>query len=114
MEPLQRITQPTRDVLAALLQGGDEPVWGLLIMKSTGRPSGTIYPILERLERHGWVLASWEADTDRLGPRRRFYEFTADGRVAAAEVLAAQAPAPRPSRAAGAAGSTASGTAATA
>lgn len=100
MEPLHRITVPTLDVLDVLLSA-DEPLWGLLIIKQTSRPSGTIYPILERLERQGWVTSSWEADGERPGPRRRFYEFTPDGRVAALELRSIDAPVrpiPRPSR----------------
>ena len=106
MEPLQRVTAPTLDVLAALLDGGDDtggPIWGLVIIKHTGRPSGTIYPLLERLERNGWILGSWEDDSDRSGPRRRLYEFTAEGRVAAEDLVSTSAArktvaAARPSR----------------
>ena len=101
MEPLQRVTAPTCDVLQVLLDA-DEPLWGLKIMSASGRPSGTIYPILDRLERQGWVRSEWEADDARSGPRRRLYELTAEGAPAARELLRARAespPAPRPSRA---------------
>jgi Predicted transcriptional regulators len=33
-------------------------------MAATGLPSGTIYPILRRLQDAGWVTADWE----RIGP----------------------------------------------
>jgi PadR family transcriptional regulator, regulatory protein PadR len=96
MEPIKRVTAPTLDVLAALLDGtaagGADagPTWGLLVIKRTGRAPGTVYPILERLERQGWVRSSWEDDdVDRSGPRRRLYEFTADGVLAARELVAA-------------------------
>lgn len=75
MEPLQRVTAPTLDVLQALL-AQEEPLWGLVLIKTTGRPSGTVYPILERLERQGWITGSWDDDPDRSGPRRRRYAFT--------------------------------------
>lgn len=105
MEPLQRVTPPTLDVLETLLTSDDGPVWGLVIIKRTGRPSGTIYPILERLERQGWITGSWEAEGERSGPRRRLYEFTAEGRDAAAALMTTAAErrrtaASRPSRAA--------------
>ena len=87
MEPIRRVTAPTLDVLEALL-AGDGPTWGLLVIKATGRQAGTVYPILERLERQGWVASSWDDDADRPGPRRRLYEFTADGVVAARELVA--------------------------
>ncbi|MGD8168962.1 PadR family transcriptional regulator [Herbiconiux sp. P16] len=106
MEPLQRVTAPTLDILEALL-GETEPLWGLILVKRTGRPSGTVYPILERLERQGWIIGSWETDLDRTGPRRRLYEFTPDGRAAAQELHATAAErrataAARPSRSAAA------------
>jgi PadR family transcriptional regulator PadR len=87
MEPLKRVTGPTVDVLTALLQH-DGSIWGLLIIRATGRPAGTIYPILERLETCGWIESSWEADDARPGPRRRLYAFTSDGRAAAIETKA--------------------------
>ncbi|WP_420364147.1 helix-turn-helix transcriptional regulator [Curtobacterium aetherium] len=100
MEPLTRVTASTIDVLSALLDH-DGPVWGLLVIKSTERPAGTVYPILERLEGRGWITSTWEDDTERSGPRRRLYEFTPDGRVAALDARAAfrrrEAPTRRPS-----------------
>lgn len=90
MDPIRRVTAPTLDVLEALLQS-DGPTWGLLVIKATGRPAGTVYPILERLERQGWTVSSWEEDTDRPGPRRRLHEFTAEGAVEARGLVAARA-----------------------
>ncbi len=87
MEPLARITPATVDVLAALL-GESEPVWGLLVVKATGRPAGSVYPILERLEGAGWVTSAWESDSDRAGPRRRLYELTGEGVGAARAAIA--------------------------
>ncbi|MDM4720249.1 PadR family transcriptional regulator [Micromonospora sp. WMMA1363] len=87
MEPLERIGGATVDVLRVLLDGG-RPRWGLEIIKVTGRPSGSVYPLLERLERHGWVTSSWEEEMDRRGPRRRMYELTADGAREAQRVCA--------------------------
>jgi len=42
---------------------------------------GTLYPILFRLERAGWLESRWEEDHPRvLGrPRRRFYQVTGVG-----------------------------------
>jgi PadR family transcriptional regulator PadR len=88
MEPLTRVTASTIDVLSALLDH-DGPAWGLLVIKATERPAGTVYPILERLELRGWITSSWEDDAERAGPRRRLYEFTPDGRAAAVDARAA-------------------------
>lgn len=87
MEPLNRLTPATADVLHALL-GAGQPLWGLRIVNETGRPAGSVYPILERLERLGWVASAWEDDPARSGPRRRLYELTADGVPAARSVIA--------------------------
>ena len=86
MEPLGRVTAATLDVLRALVRS-EAPVWGLRLVKITGRPSGSVYPILDRLERSGWVRSAWEDDPTRSGPRRRLYELTSDGASAAAEAL---------------------------
>ncbi|RFA06780.1 PadR family transcriptional regulator [Subtercola boreus] len=88
MDRIQRVTAPTVDVLHVML-GTTAPVWGLQIIKQTQRLPGTIYPILERLERNGWIQSSWEEDSSRQGPRRRLYKFTAEGEIAARETCSA-------------------------
>jgi len=41
-------------------------------------PQGSLYPALHRLERHGWISASWGvSDNNR---RAKFYELTRVGR----------------------------------
>src|SRR5215831_17009744 len=40
---------------------------------------GSLYPALHRLERRGWVSASWEAPKDR-NRQFKFYRLTAAGR----------------------------------
>jgi PadR family transcriptional regulator PadR len=41
---------------------------------------GTIYPLLSRLRREGWVTTTW-AESES-GPPRRYYALTEDGRCA--------------------------------
>ena len=41
---------------------------------------GTIYPLLSRLRRDGWVSTTW-AESE-AGPPRRYYALAADGRRA--------------------------------
>jgi len=62
----------TRRVLAAL-ESSTEPVWGLQIIRETGLPSGSVYPILARLESLGMVSSEWESEPSRPGARRRIY-----------------------------------------
>ncbi len=56
--------------------------YGFDIMDATRLPSGTVYPILGRLERDGYVRSRWEAQTSAARekrPPRRYYEVTAEG-----------------------------------
>lgn len=57
-------------------------------MKVTGRPAGSVYPLLERLERLGGGTSHWDEDTDRTGTRRRLYLFS-DGAEASARTAVA-------------------------
>jgi PadR family transcriptional regulator PadR len=61
---------------------------GAEVAKRTRLASGTLYPILIRLERVGWLESRWEsADPTELGrPRRRFYRITAVGAKSVGEI----------------------------
>lgn len=76
-----RMTAPTLKVLAALLGARGQEACGSEIAKATKLPSGTLYPILYRLEGAGWLTARQEqGDPTDLGrPRRRYYRVTALG-----------------------------------
>jgi PadR family transcriptional regulator, regulatory protein PadR len=82
----QRLTAPTVEVLHELLASSDA-LWGLQLVKATGRPTGTVYPILARLEDAGWITAEWETESNHTGPRRRLYRLTADGAVEGAKAV---------------------------
>ena len=84
--PLSRMTPATLDVLEHLLEL-EAPTWGLAIAGATGRPTGSVYPILERLESHEWVVSEWEADGARPGARRRLYRLLPDARRAALDAV---------------------------
>jgi PadR family transcriptional regulator, regulatory protein PadR len=49
--------------------------------KQTDLLSGTIYPILARLERSGWLSSKWEKLNPREAgrPRKRLYRLTGIG-----------------------------------
>ncbi|MGW4476737.1 PadR family transcriptional regulator [Nonomuraea sp. NPDC004354] len=95
MQPLSRITPATADVVEALMADLDAR-WGLEIIKASGRAPGTVYLVLDRLERSGWVVSTWEPDSAREGPRRRLYRLTGDALPAARRVVATYATARRP------------------
>jgi DNA-binding PadR family transcriptional regulator len=97
------MTIPTRLVLEALLVDPAAGRYGLEIGREAGLPSGTVHPILARLESAGWVTSSWEdVDPGDAGrPARRYYRLSADGVPAAREAVArARRPVPRPGTAA--------------
>ena len=62
--------------------------YGFDIMDATALPSGTVYPVLGRLERDGYVRSKWESQTiaqREKRPPRRYYEISASGARALAE-----------------------------
>jgi DNA-binding PadR family transcriptional regulator len=76
------VTYSTAVVLAAI---GNRLQYGFDIMEATGLPSGTVYPILRRLERTGLLRADWEDETAAHAdqrPARRYYELTRRGATA--------------------------------
>ena len=76
-----RMTLPTQLVLRALLNDPTKERYGLEICAEAGLPSGTIHPILARLEKIGWLESRWEeADPHQAGrPRRRYYRLSPEG-----------------------------------
>jgi PadR family transcriptional regulator, regulatory protein PadR len=75
------MTLPTQFVLRALLEDPGAERYGLEICDAAGLPSGTIHPILARLERLRWVESRWEdVEPSEAGrPARRYYRLTTDG-----------------------------------
>jgi len=84
-----RMSAQTQALLAALLADPARSRYGLDLSKEAGLPSGTIYPILARLEATGWVASEWETiDPVAAGRRpRRYYILTAEGERAARSAL---------------------------
>ncbi|MEV8529231.1 helix-turn-helix transcriptional regulator [Streptomyces sp. NPDC052000] len=89
-----RMTLQTQLVLRALLENPAKARYGLDLSQDAGLPTGTIHPILARLENAGWLESFWEEQseiekTDPPRPRRRYYRFTSGGTEAARLALAA-------------------------
>ena len=81
-----RNTTATREVLRVFVTWLDNPVYGLDIVRETGLASGSVYPILHRLETEGWLASRWENidPTVEGRPARRLYSLTAQGATGAA------------------------------
>jgi hypothetical protein len=71
------LTPKMADVVKVFLEDPQQPRYGFELMRRTGQPSGTIYPILGKLERAGWLIAGKEHIDPRAEgrPRRRIYHI---------------------------------------
>lgn len=76
-----KMTPQTFAVLRVLIESEDE-LSGAEIGKRTKLASGSLYPILIRLEKARWLTSEWEkGDPAELGrPLRRYYSVTGGGR----------------------------------
>jgi DNA-binding PadR family transcriptional regulator len=93
-----RLSHQTLRVLKVFLDAFSEDVRAELagadLMQAARVSSGTLYPILVRLERAGVLASRWEEERpEALGrPRRRFYRITPAGLELARNALADLAP----------------------
>jgi PadR family transcriptional regulator PadR len=79
--PPPRMTTETLKVVGAMLSDPTADWYGLELSRRAGLQPGTIYPILDRLLRAGWLERRWE-DVDPTvegRPRRRLYRVTGEG-----------------------------------
>lgn len=89
---LERLGYNATLVLQAMSRGHR---YGFEIMKVADLPSGTVYPLLRRLERTRLAESRWEDvdPSDEGRPRRRNYRITPEGEralAAAVERMAAR------------------------
>jgi PadR family transcriptional regulator, regulatory protein PadR len=84
------ITTQTLRVLRPFLENPGGEIAGVDVIRSSRLASGTAYPIMLRLERHGLLSSRWEeGDPARLGrPRRRYYTITPYGAATARQAFA--------------------------
>jgi PadR family transcriptional regulator len=85
-----RISLQTLRALEAFLEQPADELSGADVQKRSGLASGTLYPILLRLESAGWFRSRWESiDPVAAGrPRRRLYRLTPSGLARASEIFA--------------------------
>ena len=82
-------SQRARAVLAFLSEAGREWTHGYDLVRATGVKSGTVYPILIRLEAQGYLEAQWQPPAAPGRPPRHAYRLTAEGARFARKILAA-------------------------
>lgn len=86
-----RMTPQTIAVLRLLLDDPTTARYGLDIALETGLKTGTVHPILARLQGAGLIESFWEdpADHEEQGrPRRRYYQLTGHGATLAHQAIA--------------------------
>jgi DNA-binding PadR family transcriptional regulator len=82
------LSSATALVLDALARGSRH---GFDILDATGLASGTVYPILRRLEQDGLATSRWESARvaqQEQRPPRRYYVLTRDGQALVEEARA--------------------------
>jgi PadR family transcriptional regulator PadR len=94
MTPNFRASKQTLMLLGALTAKATSWHYGYALTRETGLRSGTLYPILMRLEERAWLETQWENPQElakgRAGrPPRHMYRLTASGRAWATEALGA-------------------------
>jgi PadR family transcriptional regulator, regulatory protein PadR len=92
-----KLTGPLERVLRVMVTDPSTPHYGYDLMKAAKLPSGTLYPMLARLQQDGLVDSEWEAQRESAGgrPPRKYYRLTAEGlRVARLELARAASSAP--------------------
>ncbi|MBW4716694.1 PadR family transcriptional regulator [Saccharothrix sp. SC076] len=85
------MTPQTIAVLHVLLEDPATPRYGLDIARQAGLKTGTLHPILHRLQQAGLIESFWEdpADHEDQGrPRRRYYRFVGEGATLAYQAIA--------------------------
>src|SRR5689334_14336480 len=76
-----RILSPAaRTILAILAEAGGRWLHGYDLCRRSGVKSGTLYPLLIRLEEQGQLEAQWQAPAEPGRPPRHAYRLTAAGR----------------------------------
>jgi PadR family transcriptional regulator, regulatory protein PadR len=78
---LVKLTGPLERVLRVLVADPAAPHYGYDLMKAARLPSGTLYPMLARLQQEGLVNSEWEDQRPDAGgrPPRKYYRLTAEG-----------------------------------
>ena len=80
-----------RAVLALLSEAGGKWMHGYDLVRATGVKSGTVYPLLIRLEAQGYLEAQWQPPAAPGRPPRHAYRLTDEGARFARKILAADA-----------------------
>lgn len=79
MSRTRALSPHARMVLAALLHAGDKWSHGYELAQLANVKSGTLYPLLIRLEAQAYLEAEWQQPAQGGRPPRHAYRLTASG-----------------------------------
>lgn len=79
MARARTLSAHARTVLAVLLGAGGAWSHGYEIAQRAGIKSGTLYPLLIRLEAQGYLEAQWQQPAEGGRPPRHAYRLTETG-----------------------------------
>jgi predicted ArsR family transcriptional regulator len=86
-------SKQTRAVLDAFMRRPQDWRYGYDLARETGLKSGTLYPLLIRLDDHGLLEAEWREPAVRGRPARHAYRLTQAGIAFARSAAAPATPA---------------------
>ncbi len=87
-----RLSPQTLEVLETFLHEAGAWRYGYDISRDTGLKSGTLYPILMRLNENKLLVTKWEASAEAGRPPRHMYRLTGDGVKFARETVVESRP----------------------
>lgn len=81
MQKNPRLSHATLKVLRVFMDEPNSGIAGADVWRQTGILSGSLYPILARLEKAGWLESWWEEinPKEEGRPRKRLYRITGLG-----------------------------------
>lgn len=85
MQRTRALSHHARNVLAVLAEGGGAWRHGYELSQKANVKSGTLYPLLIRLERLGYLEAEWQESSGLGRPPRHAYRLTSEGHSLARE-----------------------------
>jgi PadR family transcriptional regulator, regulatory protein PadR len=92
MTRTRALSPVARTILAVLLDNQGRWSHGYELARVAGVKSGTLYPLLIRLEAQGHLEAEWQQPAEGVRPPRHAYRLTASGVQLARDHPPASAP----------------------
>jgi PadR family transcriptional regulator, regulatory protein PadR len=80
------LSPAARNLLTLMAEAGETWSHGYELCRQAGIKSGTLYPLLIRLEAQGYLEAEWQAPVEPGRPPRHAYRLTVAGKRLAHDV----------------------------